>query len=302
MSSDFGGWHSLQYFISHQVEYQMSPNQIKSNQLKTTKHGWITLQHRMQQWTPIWEKKVDIGHGARIWSITVQISIKDLQHLSAECCSQRNALEFGCRTGLIINYIQHFSVGKDKDNSRFIGIEPESMLGAGVFGSEPYLAKQVAMNIFETNQSVLDSFGTFEVVISSEVAEHIDMKLHAEMIDFLVNKTEKYLVFGAAPPGQAGTGHISNRKQEDWIKDFKDAGMIYSDLLTRRLRAACWNGWDKGTNTFVMINAEYHKQFKDFENQWKCFERKDVGAIFPAFHRVFTEMIEKNTCNATKAN
>lgn len=180
----------------------------------------------------------------------------------------RNTLEFGCGIGLYISYIQHYSVASDKDNSRFIGIEPESMMDAGVFGTEPYLATQAAMNIFEVEQSVLDSFGTFDVVFSSEVAEHIPFELHPPMIDFLVNATAKYLVFGAARASQGGTGHVANRDMEDWIADFTKAGMIHSDLLSKRLRASCWNGWDKGANTFVMINPEYHATFADFDNQF----------------------------------
>lgn len=202
-----------------------------------------------------------------------------------------SALEFGCGIGLYINYMQQFSDAENKDPSRFIGIEPESMIDAGVFGSDNYLATQTALNIFKAKQDVLNSLGTFDLVFSSEVAEHIPVDLHDKLYDFLVSKTIKFLVFGASRPGQGGTGHLQESMHpiEYFIEKFKKKGLIHLPKLSQRLRAACYNGWDKGRNTFVMVT----KEFFDSGLDDRLSGLNDISDIFPQFWTSKMEKIHK---------
>ena len=206
-----------------------------------------------------------------------------------------SALEFGCGIGLYINYIEHFSTAENKTPSRFIGIEPESMINAGVFSTEPWKATQLAMNIFDMEQEILDSLETFDVVYSSEVAEHFPVKHHEQMYDFLVKKTKKFLVFGAANPKQGGTGHL--RESMKWpdhhVEKFKERGMIYSARLTERLRKSCFNTWDKGKNTFVMITKDHYDQIDDVNGIGGL---KNVEDIFPKFHLKYVEIKQNEIC------
>lgn len=190
-----------------------------------------------------------------------------------------SALEFGCGVGFYINYMERFSTAMDKDSSRFIGIEPESMLGAGVFGSSEFNAIQLAMNIFEVEDDVLESLNQFDVVLSSEVAEHIPLQLHEKMCGFLVSKTSKFLVFGAARRDQGGTGHLreSMHDMPYWINIFAERGMIHLEKLSERLRGACYNKWDKGQNTFIMVNPQFHNETLD----QRLSGLNDVSDLFP---------------------
>ena len=208
-----------------------------------------------------------------------------------------SALEFGCGIGLYINYIEHFTTAKHKQSSRFIGIEPESMIEAGVFGTSPFKATQLAMNIFETEKNILDSLGKFDVVLSSEVAEHIPLKYHDKMFDFMVAKTKKFLLFGAARPNQGGTGHLqeSMRDMGYWIQKFKDRGMIHSDTLSKRLRDSAYNKWDKGANTFVMVDKDYYHQIDDINGLGGL---EDVSDIFPQFFKKYKHIKENKVCKS----
>lgn len=191
----------------------------------------------------------------------------------------RTALEFGCGIGLYINYMERFSTATDKDGSMFIGIEPESMIGAGIFNSEGFKAKQLEMDIFETEDGVLESLGQFDVVLSSEVAEHIPVLLHEKMCDFLVAKTEKFLVFGAARRGQGGIGHLreSMHDMPYWINKYEERGMIHLEKLSERLRSSCYNKWDKGQNSFIMVNSHFYDEPKE----QRLSGLNDVSDIFP---------------------
>lgn len=191
----------------------------------------------------------------------------------------RSALEFGCGIGLYINYMERFSTATDKDSSRFIGIEPESMIGAGVFDSDGFRARQLAMDIFEVGNDVLESLAQFDVVLSSEVAEHIPLRFHEKMCDFLVSKTRKFLIFGAARRDQGGTGHLreSMHDMPYWINTFEEKGMIHLEKLSERLRAACYNRWDKGQNTFIMARPRLH----DMSMEQRLSGLDDVSDLFP---------------------
>ncbi len=212
-----------------------------------------------------------------------------------------STLEFGCGIGLYINYIEQFTTNPNKDISKFIGIEPESMIDAGVFGSNPnFNAHQLAMNIFDTDADILHSLGEFDLVFSSEVAEHIPLKFHDQMYDFLVAKTKKFLVFGAARKGQGGTGHLRESMHEMayWIQKFEDRGMIHLETLSERLRASCYNQWDKGQNSFIMANPEYYQQFGEERLTEMLAKLNDVSDIFPEFSKKYTKIKENQMCDA----
>jgi SAM-dependent methyltransferase len=67
-----------------------------------------------------------------------------------------------------------------------------------------------------------------------EVAEHVQPSLGDRLVRFVARQAP-VVVFSAAQPGQAGTGHINLQPKTYWISRFKQAGMIPSDHLSNRL-------------------------------------------------------------------
>ncbi len=65
-----------------------------------------------------------------------------------------------------------------------------------------------------------------------------------------------------------------------------------------RLRASCFNGWDKGTNTFIMVHPQFHDESMD----QRLSGLEDVSDLFPGFwystYVGFKEKNEKSKCNA----
>ena len=63
----------------------------------------------------------------------------------------------------------------------------------------------------------------YEVCMCIEVAEHIDPYNSKQLVKILT-MTSDFIVFSAAPPGQAGTGHINCQEPEYWIDLFEKRG------------------------------------------------------------------------------
>jgi hypothetical protein len=67
-----------------------------------------------------------------------------------------------------------------------------------------------------------------------EVAEHLSPELGKRLVEYLCNISD-LVVFTAAPPGQAGTGHIHLQPKSYWIEVFNACGFAYDDARTAHL-------------------------------------------------------------------
>ncbi|EAR50117.1 Macrocin O-methyltransferase [Oceanicola granulosus HTCC2516] len=81
---------------------------------------------------------------------------------------------------------------------------------------------------------VLDAL--FDMVLSIEVAEHVPRDRHEALFDFLVSRAGRLIVFSAARPGQGGHGHVSERPELEWRREFTDRGCRFDPALTMRAR------------------------------------------------------------------
>jgi len=141
-----------------------------------------------------------------------------------------NVLEFGSGLGILSKYIN--------DNAKsesYYCIEPNYIEGSydNVHGP-----KLLPLDIFnESHPHVLNY--KFDLVLSIEVAEHIEIEKHEELFDFLVAHTKKWIVFSGARVGQGGLGHIAERAEEEWRHEFVKRGMVYEKGLTNSIRLAC---------------------------------------------------------------
>ena len=189
------------------------------------------------------------GTGGGQWSMCSHIEKygpnfdRGMANFMAGILRPQSALEIGCGIGLYINFMERFTTAAVKDQGRFLGVEPEPMVQAKVFGQDPYRAQQLMLNVLdaESQQAVAD-LGTFDVVLSSEVIEHIPCDLHSAFLDVLTDRTGKFLVFGAARPGQGGTGHICLKWTRDrFLEEFKKRGLVH--LPIRIIVISMWDIW-----------------------------------------------------------
>ncbi len=142
----------------------------------------------------------------------------------------KNFLEFGSGLGFLAKYLN--------DNLKLeksYCIEPNNIKG---LYNQMKTVEFLQLNIF--NDKIPKEINTkFDLVISIEVAEHIERKKHDELFDFLVNHTNNWVVFSGARIGQGGHGHIAERDEEDWKSEFLKRGMVFDEKFTSLIRESC---------------------------------------------------------------
>ena len=80
----------------------------------------------------------------------------------------------------------------------------------------------------------------FDLVVTLEVAEHIDPTKAAAVLDILAAATGKFLVFAAARPEQGGTGHISLQTRAWYIEQFELRGLRHLPSLSQIARESAY--------------------------------------------------------------
>lgn len=81
----------------------------------------------------------------------------------------------------------------------------------------------------------LEDLGYRDLVICTEVAEHLDEKDAPNLVSLLCTGMCP-IVFTAAPPGQDGHHHVNCRDPNYWINLFHEHGAIVDDACTDRLK------------------------------------------------------------------
>jgi len=76
----------------------------------------------------------------------------------------------------------------------------------------------------------------FDMVICTEVAEHLLPDYADILVDTICANSLRYVYFTAATPGQGGQFHFNEQPHEYWKQKFSARGYIYSKDITRRLR------------------------------------------------------------------
>ena len=130
----------------------------------------------------------------------------------------KTACDFGCGNGYVISYLKNNEI-------KVLGLD----------GSEDVLSiadKNIVDNIKIADFRILQDFGTYDLVLSMEVAEHLKNKHSKVFIKNLIKHSTKYIIFSAALPGQWGDGHVNCRPREFWIKIFQEYGWEYDLVAT----------------------------------------------------------------------
>ena len=78
--------------------------------------------------------------------------------------------------------------------------------------------------------------GNYDLVCCVEVAEHIEPARSEVLVDKLCELSNQYIYFTAAPPTQAGRGHINCRPYRHWIDWFEDRGWKLRHVVTKKIR------------------------------------------------------------------
>ena len=143
----------------------------------------------------------------------------------------KSALDIGCGAG---GWLKAF--GEVYDCADVCGADHP-----GVPASEMFIPKE--------NFSGLDLSGPmdlgrkFDVVMTLEVAEHIDPANADTFVDNLTRHGDRVL-FSAATPRQGGTGHVNEQWPAYWAEKFAERGFLLYDIIRPLIwdedNVACW--------------------------------------------------------------
>ena len=135
-------------------------------------------------------------------------------------------LEFGCGIGWYCNFFSNHGV------KTVHGIEPAPM--------DPEMFSHVNCKQFTWDATVQPEpkglLSNYDMIFSVEVMEHVDRKFHKKIFDYLSSKNPRIVVFSAARVGQGGHGHIAERPENEWIKEWSDRNYIVDKELTKQIR------------------------------------------------------------------
>ena len=136
------------------------------------------------------------------------------------------ALDIGCGNA-------HLLAALARSKKMVWGIEPylESAL--------PYIPPEIRHCIVSLDAATLiPEMYRSDLVICTEVAEHLPPGSEAALVGNFVRLTGRWLYFSAAPPGQpGGVGHINERPHEFWVEVIKCAGFAFDGKRTAEIRS-----------------------------------------------------------------
>lgn len=123
----------------------------------------------------------------------------------------RLVLDVGCATGDLLLALREFGVD-----------------GQGLEFSNAALRicweRRLSVRRFDLRKDRLRERVAADVVVSTEVAEHLAESASDGYVSLLCQSGGAWIVFTAAPPGQGGTGHVNEQPPEYWVAHFSQRG------------------------------------------------------------------------------
>lgn len=169
-------------------------------------------------------------------------SAKKIIPLILELAQPKSVIDVGCGTGTWLSVFKEYGiediVGVDGDwvDSQFLEIPEHNFMPKD-------LTKPLELN------------RQFDLVVSLEVAEHLDSECADKFVDALV-KLGSLFLFSAAIPFQGGRGHVNEQWSEYWIKRFNDRECVGIDCIRDKI----WNNpnikWWYSQNILLFVREE----------------------------------------------
>ena len=146
----------------------------------------------------------------------------------------KRAIDFGCGNGFIISQLKQCGV-------TVTGVE-------GSLNAIEYAAQNITkdIQIADLNKSL--DFGKYDLVICSEVAEHLPKESADAFVNTLSSHSTKIIFFTAAEPGQGGVNHINEQPHEYWIEKFNMKGFIFLKNESQTFRKYLQRNWKQYDN------------------------------------------------------
>lgn len=133
-----------------------------------------------------------------------------------------SVLDLGCGNGFLI--ARFAEKGK-----HVLGVD------ASIHALE-YAPERVAGRIRIMDLTRPGSIGRFDLVVCSEVAEHLEECYAGVLVETICSSAARAVYFTAATPGQGGHHHVNEQPHEYWIARFQRHGFALDSTTTSALR------------------------------------------------------------------
>jgi len=139
-----------------------------------------------------------------------------------KCLQFSSVLDLGCGPGyMIARLTSHVKTVAGVDGSRETGI---------------FAPAEVRDKIVIRDLTAPLRLGSYDLVICTEVAEHLPAAHADTLVDSICANALRYVFFTAALPGQGGYGHINEQPHEYWITRFRERSFTLDESRTNKLR------------------------------------------------------------------
>ncbi|WP_432817033.1 class I SAM-dependent methyltransferase [Sulfitobacter sp. JB4-11] len=141
-----------------------------------------------------------------------------------ENMNPRTVIDVGCGTGAI-------AVGFREAGCRVVGLEYSTV------GLQYCRERGLDVQKFDLENDHYQDLGLekFDLVVSTEVAEHLPPALADRYADILSGLSDR-IFMTAAVPGQGGVDHVNEQPHSYWIEKFEHRGFSYNDTLSETAR------------------------------------------------------------------
>ena len=150
--------------------------------------------------------------------VKLKPAYKELAELIFKRFHPTSVCDFGCGNGFLIQFLAQRGVDVH-------GIE-------GSKASLEFMDSDLRERVSIRNLAEVIKTDVHDVVISTEVAEHLPKKSAPVLVENLTRSASRAIVFSAAKPGQWGDGHINCQPKDFWIKLFASRGWSYDRVAT----------------------------------------------------------------------
>jgi len=178
-------------------------------------------------------------------------SAKEILPQVFEIFSPKSILDIGCGNG------SWLKAAKDMGVPKVFGVD-----GIQVPNSEFFLSDEEFKVLDLSKPFHIDK--KFELVLSLEVAEHIEEAAANIFIDNLTQHGD-VILFSAAIPGQGGQYHLNEQWPQYWSEKFKKKGFVAYDLLREKFwdnKTVLW--WYK--QNILLFVKEKHPAFTNYKS------------------------------------
>lgn len=142
-----------------------------------------------------------------------------------------SVVDIGCGSGAVLNGLQ-------EQGCKAWGLE-YSIAAVNLCRSKGLSVVQFDI---ETDSAKPEWLASADVVVSTEVAEHLPEQCADRYVELCLSLSSKWVIVTAAIPGQGGTDHVNEQPHSYWIEKFQEHGACYCQAETMKCRAEWASG------------------------------------------------------------